>query len=349
MCASAVQRAMSIDADRRSAILGAKLRALVDGRRGGEGAVAGSFPGGATLQAGSTVWVLVDTEPARRLGSVLAWAAKARAREVHVLVDDPLAAGVLARRAGQFRRPPAVWLVEGRSMSVAAPAAPAVPAAPSPEGELYRPVLAAAGLDVVVEEGQLIGEVLGLEVARVVVGDGPARVEAGVGKFDREASSLMFAELGESDAVMRAADIVRGYRHARAERHPLNQLVPERWLRAVLVDDPALVGAAELSAVESAVPRRNLKERSVATAVGCGFDGRPIVVTCSTGVDLELVPAAADDRLTYRPDARLVLAVPSRDALPITTALAGALIDAAEVTTVDDDWRSAVVAGGAVR
>lgn len=38
-----------------------------------------------------------------------------------------------------------------------------------------------------VEGGELMGELLGLEVARVVVGDdGSAHVEAGVGRFDRE-------------------------------------------------------------------------------------------------------------------------------------------------------------------
>ena len=151
---------------------------------------------------------------------------------------------------------------------------------------------------------------------------------------------MMFADLSETDAVARAAAIVRGYRRPGAMRHPLNQLVPERWLRWLVVRRPELVGATSLSPVESVLGRRNMTERSVATADGTAVDGAPLVVTCSTGVDLELVPAAADDRLAHAPGARLVLAVPSRDALPITTALAEALTEPATVVAVDDDWRS---------
>ena len=152
---------------------------------------------------------------------------------------------------------------------------------------------------------------------------------------------MMFADLSETDAVIRAADIVRGYRRPGASPHPLNQLVPERWLRWLIVQQPELVGARKLTPVESVLARRNLTERSVATAVGVAADGAPLIVTCSTGVDLELVPAAADDRLAHAPDARLVLAVPSRDALPITTALASQLAEPAEVVAVDNDWQSA--------
>ncbi|MGI8755918.1 MAG: hypothetical protein ACR2MB_08675, partial [Acidimicrobiales bacterium] len=70
------------------------------------------------------------------------------------------------------------------------------------------------------------------------------------------------------------------------------------------------------------------------------LDGRPIVVTCSTGVDLDLVPASADDRLAHAPDARLVLVVPERDAVAITRELAARLVAPAEVVTVADTWRN---------
>ena len=51
-------------------------------------------------------------------------------------------------------------------------------------------------------------------------------------------------------------------------------------------------------------------------------DGRSVVVAASIGVDLDLVPAAADARLAHAPDARLVLALPQRDALAVTRRLA---------------------------
>ena len=260
--------------------------------------------------------------------------------EVHLVVDDPGAGPVLARRAALFRAPPTIWRSEGRALFEVAPAPPASDPAPAPEAELYRPVIRAAGLDPVVEGGHLTGELLGLEVARVVVGeDGVARVEAGVGRFDREVGALMFADMGETDSLARAVDLVGRYRLARAERHPLNHLVPERWLRRAVVDTPSLVGATELRAVGSSLPRQNLTEEGVATAVGVDAAGHDVVVVCSTGVYLDLVPSAADDRLTHRPGARLVLALPERDAVPITADLAALLTVPAEVVTIAGDWR----------
>jgi hypothetical protein len=58
-------------------------------------------------------------------------------------------------------------------------------------------------------------------------------------------------------------------------------------------------------------------------------------VVASTGIDLDLVPTAADVRAREAPAARLVLAVPPRDASPVTRDLAGALRVPAEVAEVD--------------
>lgn len=337
-----------VDADRRAAINAAKLGALARARFGDVAADArpGSFPDGAALVEpdGGRAWILLGADAPRRLGAALALAGRAGASAVHLLVDapDPEAAAILARRAACFAEPPSVWRVVGADVEPAAPAAPAPDPAPAPEAELYRPLLVEAGLEPVVEGGHLIGELRGLEVARVVVDeDGSAHVEAGVGRFDREVGAMMFAQLAETDALARAVEFVARHRVAGAPRHPLNQLVPDRWLRSVLLADPGRVGATELRPVGSAIPRSSLREGGVATAVGTGLDGRPLVVTCSTGVDLELVPSAADDRLTHHPDARLVLAVPARDALAVTTELAAHLRSPAEVVTVADDWAAA--------
>lgn len=303
------------------------------------------FPAGAGLVGDGRAWALVADQPERRLGGVLAWARRARVDEVHVLVDDGEAASVLARRAQLFRVPPQVWRIDGRALVAVEPAPIPTFVAPHPTAELEATLLADGGLEVVVEGGQIIGEVLGLEVARVVVDADPGtgadrpRIETGVGRFDREQFALMHPDLTGAEAVRRVAETVRRYRRPGAPPHPLNQLVPERWLRAGLVVRPAPAGVAELRPVESAVPRRNLRQTLPATAVGTDADGGAVVVVCSTGVDLELVPTAADDRLAHAPDARLVLAVPARDVLPVTTELAGALVDPATVVAVEGDWR----------
>jgi hypothetical protein len=303
------------------------------------------FPAGAAAVDGSRAWLLVEGEPARRLGGVLAWANRAGASEVHVLVDDSGSAGIMARRATEFARPPQVWRVNARALEAVGSAPSPTFAAPHPAAELEAVLLSDAGLEVVVEQGQIIGELRGLEVARVVIGPDPStgvdrpHIEAGVGRFDREQFALMHADLSPPEAIERVIEIVRGYRHAGAPPHPLNQLVPERWLRAALVVDPSLVSAAELRPVESAVPRQNLRENLPATAIGTDLDGRPVVVVCSTGVDLELVPTGADDRLAHLPNGRLVLVVPERDVASVTTRLAGALRQRADVIGVDGDWR----------
>ncbi|CAN5120380.1 hypothetical protein BH20ACT3_BH20ACT3_13020 [soil metagenome] len=334
---------MTLDRDRRSALLVTKLRALVAHRwELGNDVRTGVFPNGATLvdPDAARAWVLVEGDAGRRLGGALAVALRAGAGELHLVVDDPVSGADVARRASVFHVPSTVWRSRGKELVVVEPAPPAVDAAPPPEAELYRPVLHQAGLDVVVEGGELGGEVLGLPVARVVVDpDGSARVEAGVGRFDREAGAMMFADLGETDSVARAADIVRRYRVPGAERHPLNQLVPERWLRTVVVADPGLVGATTLRAVGSARPRRNLTEDGVASALGIDSERRPMVVVCSTGVDLDLVPSALDDRLTHAHEARVLLTMPERDRVPVTEDLVDLAGPEVEIVTVPDHWR----------
>jgi hypothetical protein len=147
------------------------------------------------------------------------------------------------------------------------------------------------------------------------------------------------AGLPPLDQLLRVRDIVLEHRRPDALRHPLNQLAPERWLRARLVRDPGLVGCAQLRPAPPAVPRPNLRDPAVAFAIGVDAGGDTVVVACSVGVHLDLVPSAADARGALAPSARLLLALPSRDAHPVTQALAARLLAPAELVPVDGDWR----------
>ena len=70
-------------------------------------------------------------------------------------------------------------------------------------------------------------------------------------------------------------------------------------------------------------------------AAGLGDDGEPVVVVCSVGIDLDLVPFASDARGALGPPgARLLLAVPERDDHAVTRALALELLDPAHVRPV---------------
>jgi hypothetical protein len=324
-------------------LLDAKLLALVSRAFGSHERASVDFPGGAGLVAPGIAWVLLDGAPLGSFGPALVWAARQGASEVHLLVDSH--AGVLARRASCFAPAPTVWQVDGSTIAPAVPDAPAASVAAHPAPELAE-LLIDADLEVVVEDALVRGEVLGLEVARIVHGetstgtpiDAPL-LEVGVGHADRELTALLHAGLSPVDQLHRVVEIVRRHRRPDAERHPLNQLAPERWLRARLVAEPERVGLARLRPIGPAVPRPNLRDTAVAIALGERADGAPVVVACSVGIDLDLVPAAADARLSAAPDAELLLVVPERDAHPVTRDLARRLARPAQVVALEGDWR----------
>jgi hypothetical protein len=333
-----------MDDERRGTLLAAQLTVLARPHLGGVEPSPLVFPGGAALAAGSAVWALLDRRPVASLGPALVVADRQGADAVH-LVAGPEHVGVLARRAGCFDRAPSVWAISGTELvpAVADPPAAVLPAPSAPE---LAELLVDADLEVLVEDGIVRGEVLGLEVARIVHGvttdgtpiDAPV-LEVGVGHADREMTALVHAGLPPTAQLARVIDIVLADRRIGAERHPLNQLAPERWMRSRLIAHPERLGLASLVAAEGAVPRPNLRDRAVAFGLGARPDGTPVVVACSVGVDLDLVPAAADARLVHDPEADLLLVVPERDAHPVTVALAARLTRPAEVVGLPGDWR----------
>lgn len=337
----------------RQPLLAAKLRGLVRAQWGDVTGEAADFPGGAALVDGSTGWLLLDTQPLAALGPALVWADRRDLTELNLLVEADV--GLVARRAELFTDPPVVWAIDGTALTraVAAPAAPAKPAEPAPA---LAEMLIDADLEVVVEDGIVRGEVLGLEVARIVHGtttagtpiDEPV-LEVGVGHADRELTGMVHGNLPPAAQLARVIEIVRAKRRFGAERHPLNQLAPERWLRATLVADPARIELAELHPAPPAVPRPNLRDPAIAMAVGIDRSGAEVVVGCSVGVHLDLVPAAADAREALAPGARLLLVVPERDAHPVTRALAERLVVRAELVPLAGDWRTHDGPSGAIR
>lgn len=306
-----------------------------------DGAEVHAFPGGAALRVGRRGWVLVDGDGATSVGRALAWAQRYDLDELHLLVTS--GAGVAARRAGLFAPAPQVWAIDGRALVPADPAPPPTPVAPPAEALDLVGALSAAGAEIVVEHGVVRGEVLGLEVARVVVADdGEARIEVGVGRHDREAFAMVHGHLATGEALARVVAEVRAQRMAEGPAHPLRTLAAERFVRTRLVAEPALVGASSLEPVEPTLARDDLRDAATAVAVGFDVAGGRVVVACSSGVDLDLVPAAADARAAHAPGARLLLTLAPRDALPVTRRLAASLAEPAEVVELDAvrGWRA---------
>jgi hypothetical protein len=301
----------------------------------------GTFPGGATVRAGSAGWVLLDERPERGLGRALIWGDREGVEQLHLVADDGAAAGLLARRATAFAGSPRVWRAEGRSLVPVEPAPFPAPVEPPAVARELIGLLLDAGVEVTVEHGEIRGEIRGLEVARVEVDDdGVARVEVGVGRHDREAFAMVHGNLPTPEALASVVDSVDAWRRHDAETHALHRLAPEGWLRWRVMSDPSLVGLGELRPAEPTIRRESVKDVGASIAVGADPDGRTVVVACSVGIDLDVVPAGADARLALDPQARLVIVVPERDDHPVTRRLAAILVDPAEVVAVPGHWRA---------
>jgi hypothetical protein len=165
--------------------------------------------------------------------------------------------------------------------------------------------------------------------------DGPV-LEAGVGRFDREAGALLHAGRNPADALHDAVAQVRPHRTPGAVSHAVNRLARERWLRHLVVQDPFLAGVSLPELVEPIPPRANLLEAAPASLLGRDGDRRVLVV-CSVGVDLGLIPAIADLVSLHAPsEVRIVM--PERDRLPYVERLASRLPVPASFRSVGTPW-----------
>ena len=180
----------------------------------------------------------------------------------------------------------------------------------------------------------VVGEVRGLEVCRVVDGaDGEAvRLEVGVGAHDREAFAIIHGDVPTPQALTGVVAAVAAARLPGSPGHPLNRLAPERQLRWRLEQEPWLVGMESVRHADPPVPRRGLRHRAPCAAVGHRVDGTPAVIVCSVGVDLDVIPYAADARLAAGVGAgggnspvETLVVLPERDLLPVTSELANQL------------------------
>ncbi len=329
--------------ERRSKLVGLKLRALVRDHLADDSvAEPVGFAPGAALLHGDVAWVLLDDRPADRLGAALVWATRAGAGSLHVIAEA--GTGALARRAEAFSIPVIVWRSEGRRLIPAVAEPLPVPPTLPPVHETMRGLIVAGGATPLVEHGVLFGEVRGLEVCRVVDDpfDGTVRLEVGVGTHDREAFQMMHGDVPTVESLARIVAAVALQRRVDASPHPLNRLAAERFVRWRIEQAPELVGAVEIRAASPPLPRLNLKDPTPCVAMGTDRYGGAVVVVCSTGVELDLVPFAADARSAAEAaepsvgdGVRLVLATPSRDRLPATEEIAALLRRPVEFAAID--------------
>ena len=274
----------------------------------------------------------------RAIGRALRWATANELATVAVLAER--GAGDLARRAQLLTETPAaptvtVWQVSGADAQPAS----AVPASdPPPIPATHRAlagVISEAGARPIDDHGLLIGDVAGLEVCRVVDTEEGPTIDVGVGQADRELHQLVHGKAELDDELRRVVAAVAQYRQP-GSHHPLARVGRERWLRAVILEDPGIAQAERLEPVVPLRVRRGLKAAEPAAAAGQRPDGRPVVVVAMAGIDLDLVPEAADYRHRHDPEADLVLAVPPRD-LTLSTTMLDRVANASAVA-VDPPW-----------
>ena len=332
----------------RDVLLRAKCRALVRSRwpeaLDAPTTTEHDLPGGAVVldPTTATAHVLAEDNPGRSLGGAIVWARRHQATTLHLLAAADEAR--LARRAGHFTMPVTVWRIDGTDLVEAAPVPFDPDPEPDPRTEPFRLLFERAGATAVAEGGILRAEVRGLEVARVEIDESTAepRLAVGVGKHDREAQREIRGDRQGFDELFEVVRIVAEHRIAEGAGHAAFHLSAERWLRDVVMRNPRLVGANDdLAARPSPNPRDDLRAPAPAPAAGTAVDtGDPLLVVCSVGTDLDLVPAATDAHAADGREPRLRFVVPEGDDLPSTRDLVDLLALPADLVTVPPDWRA---------
>ncbi len=334
---------MPLDPQRVRQLHAIKLKSLVASTLGANhaqalGQITGTDSGAFAVHdlentADTAAVYLAEQKSESALGPALATAASAGANELHVFVPNMTdVTNILVRRAALFDFPITVWAVEGDKATPIKTTPGRAVEPPPPRVPGLVALLREAGADVSVEHGVITGEVRGLEIARICpdasVGAAPPssteqqyRIEVGVGAHDREAFGLLHASEPTVEAVRRIAELIRAHRSPGAEPHPFNRMAAPRWLRAILLDRPELVGAKRLTAATAPVPRTDVTDKAPAVSYGVDESDRPLIVVSSVGIDLDLVPFAADARAFLDDSAQLVVAVPQRDEHPLLTQL----------------------------
>lgn len=315
------------DPDRRRRLIAAKLKGLIRSHLDSELIVdeslgrAGGFIASGPDSDGRGSDGAFYAENERMVGPALLWALRSSVDRLYLVAETPHA-GALARRTSEMVGPRIdVLEVNGTGLI------PATPSELAPLPVLDRSVwelatiFSEAGARPADDHGRVVAEVAGLEVARIVSPvDGEATIEVGVGEADRELHTLVHSSMDSDTAVRRAVAMVAAERR-RGSLHPLARMARERWLRSMLLDDPSVVGLAFLEALAPLRPRSTVLGQVPVAALGARYDGSSVVVVCSTGIDLDVVPESMDYRRRDAPDADVLIVVPERDRHAATLAL----------------------------
>lgn len=218
--------------------------------------------------------------------------------------------------ADGFAPTTSVWLTEGRDLVRAKP--DLVSPSTQPDCAELVAVMDLLGLDIVPDHDVWLGEINGLEVARVGHIDGACAMEIGVGAHDQIASAALDADRDPAAALRRVVDLVRPFRTAGAAPHAIGRMVRSRWLRSQAWRNPSLIGVQNLQPVPLLEPRPGLNEIQPAAALA--DDGQTLCVFVA-GIDVGVAETVAALSQLHEVD-NAVVVHPRQDAHPrVSTAL----------------------------
>jgi len=261
------------------------------------------------------------------------WAIGEELDTVNVVVDE--GASELAYVSRGYEHPLiSVWQSSARTVVQADPLDPVVE--PPPDCADLTAELSLAALEVVADHGVWLGEINGLEVARVGVRHGECAIDIGVGAHDQFASAAINPDGDPAEALRRVAELVRPHRIAGAPAHSLGRLVRARWLRAQAIRDAAVIGLDRLAPVPMLNPRLGLKETQPAVGLGSAND-LTVLVVFVVGIDLAVSEVAAGLLQYHRADEVLVV-LPERDHHHRIVESVEALSVPARVLTLEGEW-----------
>ncbi len=190
----------------------------------------------------------------------------------------------------------------------------------------------------VADHGIWLGELNGLEVARVGKRDGQCSIDIGVGAYDQFASAALTPEGRDAaEALAEVVSMVRPHRSADSAPHAIGRLVRSRWLRAQLVRDPAPIGLNALNPIPLLFERPGLMESQPAAALGIDNGNASVLVACTVGLDLGIAETAAGLSALHQPD-RIIVVVPPRDHHQRIVDAVEALAVPSTVVSVDGEW-----------
>ncbi len=272
------------------------------------------FPFGAGLTHQHRGALYVTRDHIRTIGPTLLWMQKHHLTEVDLVIEGD--AGIPARRAQSLICDLRVWQMLNGTLQPATPA-PHLPKIQPPDShEQFTGLIQHCGAEVVREHGILTGEVLGLEVCRVVdTPDGP-KLEVGVGAIDRETFQLVHAHRSIEDSLTEVATIVKQHRQPGAPHHPLGKMAGERLLRHHVLNNPHLINAKELQPAEPPVPSTSLRDHNPCVATGTDTENTPIVAVFTDTIDIDIIGFAIDAIEREHPTAELTLVAEPRSITP---------------------------------